>query len=275
MHSLSRIPEKYSMFMFPNRLRRHACLAALLVMISAADVRGAEPVAPVDSLVESLIALRGQVEQLDNRVRELARERDNRMATLLRQEAELAAERQRQVLRLKKIEQQITQQKKTMSSPDIGGEKLTPVLRDAIEEARRYVRSSLPFKQIDRLAALQQMEDQLNGNLLEPSRVANQLWAFLADEIQLAGEVGLFRQPLEVEGDARLVDVARIGMMNLYFRTDDNRVGYWVPGKNAGGFRYAEGAAQDQIRNLMAALRTNVRSGYFVLPTAAQHPEGD
>lgn len=242
-------------------------LGSLAVVLTFARLASAEGQPSVDKLVENVIQLRGEVEGLDNQIRERNRDREARMAALLRQESELTAERQRQELRWKKLEQQLALQHKTSAAPAANPTQLAAAVEAALDEVRTYVTASLPFKREDRLAALDQLRGQLRDGTLEPARAANQLWAFIADELQLCGEVGLYRQPIAIEGDNKLVDVARVGMMNLYFRTDDDRVGLWVPGKPHGSFHYADGPDQDRIRMLIGALRTNVRSGYFELPT--------
>jgi hypothetical protein len=253
---------------------KNLSIGSLAIAFALASTAHAEPATAVDKLVGNVITLRGEVDDLENEIRELKRERDSRMATLLRQEAELTAEKQRQTLRLKKLEQQIAGQKKSAASPELDQGDISDTLEASIAEASSYVQQSLPFKQADRLAALDQVREQLRAGSLEPARAANQLWTFVADELQLTGEVGLYRQPISVGGESKLVDVVRVGMMNLYFQTDDDRVGYWVPGAPEGSFRYAQGEEREHVRMLISSLRTNVRSGFFVLPNPQPALEG-
>ncbi len=238
----------------------------LLVSILPANALAADEEA-VDKLVENIITVRGEVEDLENQLKQRKDEHAGRMSSLAREEGQLSAERERQELRLKKMQQQLLRQQENIGEIDSTSESVRPILVGAIASVRTYVESSLPFKKADRLAALDELEVNLETGVLEPSRAANQLWTFMADEIRLTGEVGLYRQPITVDGKNKLADVARVGMMNLYFRTEDDQVGYWVPEQKDDGFRYVDGASRAAILELMSSLRKNVRVGYFALPT--------
>jgi hypothetical protein len=103
--------------------------------------------------------------------------------------------------------------------------------------------------------------------------VANRLWSFIADEMRLAEETGLYRQSVTIDGSEKLVDVARLGMMHLYFRTDDGRAGYAVRQDGNWQYRYADGGDKDRINNLLSSLRKQVRTGYFELPNPVRPME--
>lgn len=221
---------------------------------------------PVDELVARIIEMRGQVEDLDAELQRLKAEHSTRMSTLSRQAGQLAAEREQQELRLRRIEMRLEREREQVAAAGAGDATLAPVVEQAIAELRAHVAESLPFQRADRLQVLDGLQSQLRGGALEPSRVANRLWALIADEIRLSGEVGLYRQPVTIDGDDRLADVVRIGMMQLYFRTDDERFGYAARRDGEWAFEYADGADRDRIRELTAALRQQIRSGYFELP---------
>ncbi len=241
-------------------------LAACLLVVPAYS-RAEEP--SQHQLVDSIIALRTEVEDLEARLRSLKSDHGTRMSALVREEGQLAAERERQQLRLKKIEQQLARQKQAAQEEGVEGETLRPVVLEALDAVENYVETSLPFRREDRLASVRTVRSELESGVLEPSRALNALWSFVADEIRMTGEAGLFRQPIRIDDEDKLADVARLGMLQLYFRTDDGRVGLWTED----GFRYVEGEDRERILAWMSSLRKNVRFGYFELPQPVRTSE--
>ncbi len=224
-------------------------------------------------LVNEIIELRSQVDELDSRLQQMKDEHKNRMSSLSREEGQLESDKERQQMRLKKIQRQVEQEREKLAEAGVGNEALKPVIADGIANLRDYVRTALPFKRSERLNALDEMDSQLKGGALPPPRVANRLWSFVADEMRLAEETGLYRQSITIDGGDKLVDVARLGMMHLYFRTDDGRAGYAVKEEDSWQYRYAEGGDQDRIKELLSSLRKQVRTGYFELPNPVRPME--
>lgn len=221
----------------------------------------------VDRLVERIIALRADVEELDSRLQSLKKEHENRMSSLARREGSLESERDNQELRVEKLKKRLADIRDEARTTGAAGEELAPVLREAIDGVRGYVQGALPFKRGERLASLDELESQLDSGALEPPRIANRLWSFHADEVRLTGESGIHHQPVEVDGEQRLVDVARLGMMLLYFRTDDRRYGYAVPRGDDWSFRHVDGRdAEARIESLFDSLQKQIRTGFFRLP---------
>ena len=249
-----------------QHLARHFFrLTVMVFMVIAAPLMAAQS-EPVDELVQQIIKLRGEVGDLDNRLQQLKDEHKHRMASLSREQGELAAAKERQALRLKKLEHEMSKQRESMADAVADSDALAPVISDVIQDMRGYVNGTLPFKRADRLAVLDEMQAQLEGQSVTVPRLINNLWALVSDEIALAEGVGLYRQSIEVDGQDKLVDVARVGMMQLYFRTEDERFGYAT--RDVGGWRYvyADAADSSRIAVLIDSLRKQVRSGYFELP---------
>lgn len=243
-----------------------ACLLSIppgAVLAQSEDTGGGE----VDRLVERIIELRGDVESLDSRLQALKEEHQNRMSSLARREGTLESERENQELRVEKLKKKLADVREATRSAGVANEELVPVLQEAIGGAREYAEQALPFKRGERLASLDELESQLESGALKPPRVANRLWSFHADEVRLTGESGIYRQPVEVDGEQRLVDVARVGMMLLYFRTDDRQYGYAVPRGEGWGYRLAaDRAAASRIESLFDSLQKQIRTGFFRLP---------
>jgi len=227
----------------------------------------------VDNLVDQIIELRADVEDLDSKLQSLKKEHESRMSSLARQEGELTSRRESQKLQVDKLNKKLADLREQLKSAGVANDEIAPVLHDAIAGMRDYVRGGLPFKRGERLASLDKLETQLDNGALEPPRVANRLWSFYADEIRLTGENGVYRQPVDIQGEERLVDVARLGMMMLYFRTDDERYGYAT--RNEAGWRFqyvGDREARGHIDTLFDSLHKQIRTGYFQLPNSLDLP---
>ena len=108
---------------------------------------------------------------------------------------------------------------------------------------------------------------------MSPQKASSRLWAFVEDELRLTRENGLYRQTITLASDELLVDVARVGMVAMYFKTDDGRYGRTV--NNGGAWSYElvqDKESQKQIEGLFDAFKKNIRVGFFELPNAL--PEG-
>lgn len=262
-----------SMTAIPRAARKLAAGALVLALVSGPSL-AQNGDREIENLVDRIIELRADVEELDSRLQSLKKEHESRMSSLARREGELTSQREAQKLQIKKLEKKLADLREQVRKAGVATEELEPVIVEAIEGMREYVKSSLPFKRGERLASLDKLETQLKNDALEPPRVANRLWSFHADEVRLTGESGIFRQPIEIGGEERLVDVARLGMMMLYFRTDDEQYGYATNGADGWSFEYVDASRQrDQVAKLFDSLRKQIRTGYFQLPNPIEMPE--
>ena len=127
----------------------------------------------------------------------------------------------------------------------------------------------MPFKVEERLAEVEEIRTQVETGALQANRAANRLWGFFEDEIRLTRENGIYSQTIELDGQRMLADVAKIGSMMMFFRTQDQRYGHVA--RNGGAWQYrviddADGIAATQV--LFDSLQKQIRQGYFELPYA-------
>ena len=137
----------------------------------------------------------------------------------------------------------------------------------AIVTMRRTVAEGLPFHLPERLGELDTLSSQLAGGSLTPAAAAARLWAFIEDELRLSRENGLDRQVVEVDGAEVLADVARLGMVALYFRSEGGVMG--MVSQNGAAWRWQRLDDRDDqvaIELLFEKLKHGVRTGAFVLP---------
>lgn len=223
-----------------------------------------------ENLAQELVQLRAQVEQLSSEL-DLAREEARTtLAGLTAQKIELQAQLDRQALSTREQEQKLVQVREKVAEAGTQGAELKPVLLEALDAIDGHVRTTLPFKQDERLAALDALRTRIATDAVPPHRAANQVWAFVEDELRLTRENGLFSQTIELDGERVLADVAKVGNVLLYFRTNDGRVGQLA--RTGSGWQYriaADGDDQQRIAALFDAYRKQIRQGWFELPLAA------
>jgi hypothetical protein len=236
-----------------------AWLALLLSPALAEDSRAAE-----------LAKLRREVETASHDL--LLRKEDlrNQLKAIEAQKLEIEVQIRREELRLAQLHGEAESRRTELMAHQTGGSTLTPALLEAIAHIRGLVAAGLPFHQVDRLAELDTLREQLERGLVTPEAGVARLWAFTEDELRLARENGLDRQVVPLESGEVLADVVRIGMVALYFRTDGDVVGSAV--REDSGWRWVVfDSREDQlgVLELMEKMKHGVRTGSFTLPNPA------
>lgn len=249
------------------------CWTALLMVAGFAQagvaVSGSTENNPLDSLSQRLIVLRGEVEDLSAELALQREEGKQRIGALLTQRSEVQARAGRESRNQEKLKKLLSKNRQLAQQAGVDAQALKPVLVQSIASIEQVVRSGLPFQQQERLAALKILRDQMNSGVLSAPRAANRLWAFCEDELHLARENGIYRQAVEIDGESVLVDVARLGMVMLYFRAPDQR--YGMARKQGDNWTYEVASNEEdskRIANLFESLQKQIRTGVFELPSA-------
>jgi hypothetical protein len=221
------------------------------------------------TLARSLIALRGEVEQINGELDVLREEQRATLQGLSAQKAELEAQVERQGLQLTELEAKLAERNAASAQASDASTSLAPVLLSAIEALRGYIASSLPFKTDERLAGLDEIRVVIENGTLPPTRAANRLWAYIEDELRLTRETGLYQQTVGLGKERVLAQVAKVGTVLLFYKTEDGRVGR---AQRAGDtWRFVpidDEASRTQVLALFDSLGKQIRQGYFELPYA-------
>lgn len=251
---------------FPASASRAARLGLVLALAAAPAWAAAD----ADALSQGLIRLRGEVEQLNSELELLREEQRTALVGLGAQKAELSAAVERQQLAAREARQKLDAQQTASAEAGIAGDSLTPVLLAATESLAAHIRAGLPFKTEERLGELDGFRTQVENGSLPPQRAVNRLWAFYEDEFRLTRENSLHTQTIALGEERVLAEVAKLGTMALYFKTEDGRVGQAQRSAEGWHFKLTENeTAQAQVLALFDSLGKQIRQGYFELPLAA------
>lgn len=222
---------------------------------------------PVDTRAAELARLRREVETLSSET--IAKKEDvrARIAALEAQTLEIEVQLRREELSLAQLEGEAEARRAELAAHTSQNQALVGPLLTSIAAVRGTVASGLPFHLTERLAELDQLRAQLEGGLLAPEQVAARLWAFTEDELRLTRENALDRQIVQLPSGDVLADVARLGMVALYFRTDGGVVG--MAARDGDRWIFRELASRDDevaVEGLFTKLQHGVRTGTFTLP---------
>jgi len=224
---------------------------------------------PTEALAERLVQMRGQVDELQSELNLRRDEHKNRMTYLTAQLTEMEANRDREALRVQQLEQELDRMRTQVADAGATSESLAPIMLDTLAALRSEVSAGFPFKVGERLAALDDIEAQLDGGMITAQRAFNRIWAFVEDEIRITRENAIYSQSIQLDGDNVLVDIAKLGNAMMYFRTRDLEYGRAV--ESADGWRFEKfntAAEQEMTARLFDSLRKQIRQGYFTLPNA-------
>lgn len=221
----------------------------------------------LEQMAERLAELRAEVDRLQQELDQAKADQRHKLEALGAQITQLEVEKRRQELALQELKNEwesLSQKAPATSSTDAG---LAESITRGVAALRRYVETSLPFKRSERLQALNDLEAKLTAGTSSPKKLAGELWTLIEDELRLTRENGLYRQTLPLEGESALVEVAKLGMVMLFFKTPDGR--YGLARRQEGGWHYemvSQEGDRQRIAALMESLRKQIRQGYFELP---------
>ncbi len=216
---------------------------------------------------ERLAALRGEVEELNHALRLDEAALGSRLQTLDLARTELEVQIRQEELQLAQLELQIDATRAEVSADGEASHVLVPSVKAGLAGLRPIIEEGLPYRTAERLAVLDELQTGLEAGTLAPHRAASRLWQTYEDELRLGRENALDRQTIVLEGEEVLVDVARIGLVALFFRTADDRVGWAEQAGGRWGFVEAtDRTAKAHVLELFDALDKQIRVGAFTLP---------
>lgn len=222
----------------------------------------------LSDLTSELIKIRSEVEALQNELDIEKNALKNKMRAIELSKAELQNEIQRENLKIKQLNLSIASKKAQRGNPGKEEEEIKKSVSDSVETIKKHIKDSLPFKTEERLNALNEIADQMNSGAITPYRAVSRLWSFYEDEFRLTKENGLFSQPMELNGEKRIVTVARLGMVMAYYRYGESDYGMFA--KESSGKWIVRTLTEKKHIELVAALfdslKKQIRTGFFELP---------
>lgn len=238
------------------------------MVLAAAAQEPAQQDAEFENLGKELVKKRSRVDALSSEVELSKADVQNRVRALGLQKADLERQIKALKLELSELDGRVKKNEDEIARKEEPRARLKPLVLRQIALARQASSKGLPFKTRERMDDFDRLRDQVERDQIKPDEGLTRLWSAIEDELRLARENGIYRHPVEVDGQSVLADVARIGMILLYFKTADNRVGMAVPSDD-GKWSFTvvtDKDGQKRILYLFECLTKRIRHGYFELP---------
>lgn len=221
------------------------------------------------TLATKVIELRKEVEILNDEYKTEREKVLSDLKALSVQKAELAANVRNEEIRKEQMSAKIVKYKKEMEETSLENDKLQPLLLKTIEGLKSNINNSLPFKQGERVEAVTAIEERIKNKEISAINATNQIWALIEDEKRLARETSLHKQTITLDDKTQLAEVAKVGMLFLYFKTDNGQVGIATRANDQWNYQaFADGAQKKQVVAFFESFKKQIRQGYFEIPTS-------
>ncbi|MCA9543720.1 MAG: DUF3450 family protein [Myxococcales bacterium] len=244
--------------------------AFFLAMLLPLPPLFADDAAPGDvaTMASELSALRGQVEAQSQELEAVREAQRAELRALATQRSDLELAIRREELHQAQLAEALAAQR-AEADPRAADDALIPPLTEAIAQLRAGIEGGLPYRTPERLESLDALARQLGDGSLPPPQAASRLWQLVEDELKLSRENAVDRQIRQIGGEDHLAEVARLGMVSLYFRTEDGRLGRAAPRQGGWAWEVLTSPGDvAQVDDLFDALRKQIRVGAFEVPAA-------
>ncbi|MCG8380692.1 MAG: DUF3450 domain-containing protein [Gammaproteobacteria bacterium] len=238
----------------------------LLIFFVGGSAHG-DDIESLKNISKELVDIRHQIENLHNQINNEKELYTDQFRSYSNQKSDLDVKISRADLNIKDLERELNRLIEINKEHNRDYDEIVPVIKESIALLRARVSTSLPFMRSQRLDALADIEHRLDTNIISPNKAANQLWAFVEDELVLGRSSGIYNDTLEIDGKKELVKVLRVGKIALFYQTANDQYGVikrqgedWVQKK----LKAEESIAK--LDNLFDSFNKNIRNGFFELP---------
>jgi hypothetical protein len=198
-----------------------------ILMIGAACLLPPVVGAEVSSATSQVVALRAQLETLSREVEALSKERQAEVDLWTQKRMELEGSLQKERLRGMQLDEKILRNSARIRNENRGKTVIQGPLLKWIEVAEKRVKSSLPVRRVERLAALEQLRERALAGVESHEVLAGELWQTLETELKMASSHEYRIESLFLDGsggEATKAELARIGINAAFAATPDGRV---------------------------------------------------
>jgi cell division protein FtsB len=222
-----------------------------------------------EQLVNSIIKLRGDVENLYTNIKENKESYHAEMKSLSMQITDSEAQINRKNTAIKLAKNELEKIKAQIKEASSGNSEIKPLVINALALLETSIKEGIPFMVEARIADLHKIKNDLEAGLITNEKALSLAWASYDDTIRVTKEIGLFKQQIDFKGEKVLARIAKLGSVAMFFSTPSNEVGFVV--KDGNTYKYKHITNPDDIKKIVTlfdALQKQIRTGYFELPNA-------
>lgn len=239
----------------------------LLMIVMTTNSGANSEIQSLENISQELVEIRHQIANLHDEINFKKDSFRDQIRSFSNQKSDLEVKISRADLNIKDIQRELEKLKESNQEQFKEYDEIAPVVKKSISKLRQSVAASLPFKLNQRLQALDDIESRLDSNIISPNKAANQLWAFVEDELILGRSNGIYNETINVDGEKQLVKALRLGKVAMFFKTSDEE--YGVLRHEQGDWIKESVSSSEQIRqldNLFDSFNKNIRNGLFTVP---------
>ena len=240
---------------------------AVVMLVFSGNCVAETNIQSLENISQELVDIRQKISSLHDKINFKKDKFRDQLRSYSNQKSDLEVKLSRSDLNIKELQRELDKLKETNKTRFKSYDNVAPVLKAGIESLRESVKSSLPFKLKERLKALDDIEHRLETNIISPNKAANQLWAFVEDELMLGRSSGIYNESISINGEDKLVKVLRLGKIAMIYKTPDES--YGVLRKQQNGWKQdivSAGEHTRQLDNLFDSFNKNIRNGLFTIP---------
>jgi len=242
------------------------CSAALCALLLAPSAGAAQT---NKELVNSIIALRGDVERLYTDIKENKERYRTEMKSLSMQVTDSEAQINRENTSLKLAQSELQKVTTQIQETSSGNAEIKPLVLSAIDLLETSIKEGIPFMVEARVSDLHKIKSDLEEGLITNEKALSLVWVSYDDTLRLTKEIGLFKQQVDFKGKKVLAQIAKLGSVAMFFSTPSNEVGFVA--KKDGVYEYKHITNPEDVKKIVAlfdALQKQIRTGFFELPNA-------
>ncbi len=215
-------------------------------------------------LSESIILLRNEVSELSNDFKTEKELLKTKIQTYALEKMDLESKIRRSKLQLKSINEKI---KNAKSIENIENPEFNQIISNFLDFELGRLAQSMPYKLEQRKSYIKDLRAKFLDHNNSDEKTLQLLWTHIEDEIQLSKDVSLDKDILKISGQQILVEIAKVGMLMMFFKTSEGQTGYLRFSNNQWSPRFFEDNKNKQLVELFIEnLKKQIRTGYFEFP---------
>jgi hypothetical protein len=255
-----------------NNLHRQVCQGVLALALSCILGSGVASASDLNTKAEEIASMHAEVARLSEQVSTREEAHRMRLRSLETQRADLELQIRRVEAQQSALAEALSELEETTVAP-VDDAAVTAEILKVAPELRTTITDGLPFRTQERLDDFDALIAKIEAGELQSGQAAARVWAWVEDERRLGRENGVDRQTITLKGQEVMVEVARLGMVALYYRSPTGEIGRAT--READGWTWntiADRNGRSQVNELFNALTRGVRTGWFELPTDWMEP---
>jgi hypothetical protein len=208
-----------------NRWMRLVAVLALLAALGPASGRTADRTAPerVEKPVQEAIDIRRQSQKDQEQWREEKQKRIALYEKLQQEKAELKACQERLMAEQKALQGRIASKSVQLARTEEISSQIRPFLDEVVTRLSRFCVDDMPFLKAER----QRRMDNLARVMAEADVTVSEKFRKVMEALMVEAEYGhtieVYRDSVDIQSQATLVDIFRLGRVALFYQTLDAR----------------------------------------------------